>query len=161
MSDTLVRNGDFDGFDNSNTGFVAGETVRTVGGDNPNSTATIEHVLESTGHYVIKIEGVERLSVVDFRDIEPLVKPQALPDFGMSSAQLAEYVSEAITRATGRILGVGKDQYDLGSAQKFETMPIGELYEATLEELDDVIVYAVMQQIRIRRMLSEIQKRGV
>lgn len=75
-----------------------------------------------------------------------------VPDYGMTSAQLAEYTAEFITAATSRVIGVGDAQYSQGSSQKFEDMPLPELFDWMDEELQDVAVYAAMLSIRLRRL---------
>lgn len=67
---------------------------------------------------------------------------------------------ELAARVTARVLGVGHEQYSLGSEQKFEHLPIYELFEWTQEELDDVIVYAVMLSIRLERLQDAVAHAG-
>ena len=149
-------------FDNSSEGFTEGERVRVITGKHAGRFAEITTVL-THGFYDVKIEGTDDHGVFDYHEIEPLIEPVTYsvfpepPPYGMTSAQLAEEVSEAITRATSRIVGVGKDQYDQGSAQQFEDMDLFELLEYALEELDDSINYAVMTQIRIRRIRAGLK----
>lgn len=69
----------------------------------------------------------------------------------VTSEELASEVEAAISRTRGRVLGVGDQQYSQGDTQKFETMEVDELFAWMQEELDDVIVYAVMLGIRLRR----------
>lgn len=80
------------------------------------------------------------------------------PSFGMSSEALAKYVGEFIERATARVVGVGKDQYDEGEFQKFEAMPITDLLDMLQEELQDAAVYAAMLDIRINRYRNALEK---
>ena len=80
------------------------------------------------------------------------------PPFGMSSEDLARYVGEFIARTTRRVVGVGKDQYDEGSFQKFEGMSIPELLDMLQEELQDVAVYAAMTDILIQRYRNALGK---
>jgi hypothetical protein len=76
----------------------------------------------------------------------------------MTSEELADEVTRAVTACRARVLGVGADQYDDGSGtQKFETLPLAELRRWMEEEIDDVIVYAVMTRIRLRRMLAVLE----
>lgn len=51
-----------------------------------------------------------------------------------------------------RVMGVGDQQYSIGSRQKFEDMPMPDLLNWANEELEDVIVYAVMLRIRLARL---------
>lgn len=74
----------------------------------------------------------------------------------MTSDDLADEVEAAIQRCRVRVLGVGDQQYSEGDQQKFERMPVADLFEWTLEELDDVIVYAVMLGVRVRRLAKLI-----
>lgn len=83
--------------------------------------------------------------------LEKLVKP-----FGLSSEELAEYVADAVVDATGRIKGVGKDQYSEQGYQKFEAMPLIELFEYADEELLDLVNYALMLRIRLIRLASAL-----
>lgn len=70
----------------------------------------------------------------------------------MTSEELAAEVEAAIRRTAARVMGPGNEQYSSGEQQLFETLPLEELLTYAQEELDDVIVYAVMQSIRFRRL---------
>jgi len=70
----------------------------------------------------------------------------------VTSEELAEAVEDAIRRTRSRVLGVGLEQYDEGDTQHFERMDLAELLEWALEEVDDLVVYAVMLGIRLRRL---------
>lgn len=83
--------------------------------------------------------------------LEKLVKP-----FGLTSEQLAEYVADAVVDAASRIKGVGKEQYSEGSYQKFEAMPLIELFEYADEELLDLVNYAIMLRIRLIRLAAAL-----
>jgi hypothetical protein len=76
----------------------------------------------------------------------------AVPKFGMSSADLAEFTEAFLRRTTGRILGVGHEQYSFNGFQKFEGMTVEELLEMTLEELEDAAVYSSMLWILVARL---------
>ena len=149
-------------FDDSNDGFTKGERVRVITGEHAGKFGTIDQALPS-GYYFVEVEGTDATQVYDYHMIEPLTQPVQLalfpeaPAYGMTSAALAEEVSEAITRATTRVLGVGQAQYDQGTSQKFEDMPLADLIEGALEELDDVIVYSTMVGIRFRRIAAAIK----
>lgn len=88
--------------------------------------------------------------------LEKLVKP-----FGLSSEELAEYVADAVVDATGRIKGVGNEQYSEQGYQKFEAMPLIELFEYADEELLDLVNYAFMLRIRLIRLASALFGAGV
>lgn len=83
--------------------------------------------------------------------LEKLVKP-----FGLSSQDLAEYVADAVVDAAGRIKGVGNEQYSMGGFQKFEGLPLIELFEMADEELLDLMNYAIMLRIRLIRLASAL-----
>lgn len=74
---------------------------------------------------------------------------------GITSGQLAVGVGEFINDAQMRVLGVGREQYDEGDGQKFERMPLPQLCDWALEELQDVAVYAAMLAIRIQRIKDQ------
>lgn len=73
----------------------------------------------------------------------------------MTSEELADEVQATIERCRSRVLGVGDEQYSEGDQQKFEGMHILQLIDWTLEELDDVIVYATMLTIRFQRFRAK------
>jgi hypothetical protein len=57
-----------------------------------------------------------------------------------------------------RITGVGADQYQQpDGSQRFETMPMNDLYAWAEEELLDVGVYAAMLAIRLRRVWAALE----
>jgi hypothetical protein len=71
----------------------------------------------------------------------------------MTSDELSAQVEAFTKRACARVTGVGAQQYDDGTGtQKFETLPIDELFDWTHEELEDIVVYATMLSIRLRRL---------
>ena len=85
----------------------------------------------------------------------PRCAPPAPPP-GMTSAQLADYVAQFTDAACGRVLGVGHQQYDQGDGQRFESMPLDELLAWTLEELQDVAVYAAMLAVRVQWLREQL-----
>lgn len=71
----------------------------------------------------------------------------------MTSDQLADYVTDYINECRGRILGVGKDQYEVSEGvQKFEVMPLRDLITFAREEAQDLAVYAAMVDVRLSRL---------
>lgn len=78
----------------------------------------------------------------------------------MTSEQLANRVAAIIGNCTGRIRGIGAEQYDKGSMQGFETMPLCELIDWAGEELEDIIVYAAMLHIRLSRIKEDLKDHG-
>ncbi|MEQ4716121.1 hypothetical protein [Nonomuraea sp. B19D2] len=77
---------------------------------------------------------------------------------GITSDQLAEAVEDAIRSAKRRVIGVGKEQYDQGDTQHFEGMTLAQLLDWAGEEAQDLIVYAVMLDIRIKRVKRQLKK---
>lgn len=74
----------------------------------------------------------------------------------MTPDQLAEHVRTFVGGCIDRVVGVGAEQYSQGSTQKFEVMPLGQLIDWTDEELQDVVVYAVMLSIRLRGIRDRV-----
>ena len=72
------------------------------------------------------------------------------PAKGLTTDELAAGVEAFIAAAVSRVKGVGDEQYATSEGQKFESMSISELCDWTLEELEDVAVYAAMLAIRVR-----------
>lgn len=149
-------------FDNGKDGFKVGDRVKVADGAFKGQEGAVEEAL-STGYYVVKIDGQTRLTLFDFHEIEPFVERVdygPTPPYGMTSAQLAEEVASAVTRATSRVVGTGRSQYEFVDHQKFEVMDLADLIEYTLEEADDLINYSVMVQIRMRRLRDELRRKG-
>lgn len=88
-------------------------------------------------------------------DTTPALVNKVIP-FGMSSDELAQECAEFIAECVSRIKGVGKDQYDDGGHQKFETMDLDDLFEYAEEELRDIANYAAFLVIRLRRIRSAL-----
>jgi hypothetical protein len=76
----------------------------------------------------------------------------------MKSNELAVLVGETVKVAQSRITGVGKEQYEENSTQKFEGMSIPDLLVYMEEELLDQINYAVMNYLRVHSMKKAVEK---
>ena len=74
----------------------------------------------------------------------------------MTPDQLADHVRTFVSGCIERVVGVGAQQYSQGTTQKFEIMPLGQLIDWTDEELQDVVVYAVMLSIRLRGIRDRV-----
>ena len=77
----------------------------------------------------------------------------------MTPEDLAYEVEDAIRYCRRRVLTVGANQYSEDEdRQKFEGMHPAELMEEALDEIDDLIVYAVMARIRIKDILEKVDR---
>ncbi len=74
----------------------------------------------------------------------------------LTADDLADGVRDFIDRATERITGIGADQYDNEDGQKFERLPINDLFDWADEELLDIANYAAMLSIRLRRIKAGV-----
>lgn len=72
----------------------------------------------------------------------------------MTSEQLASAISHTIKNVEKRIVGIGKEQYDLGDTQKIELKSLPEVIDMALEELDDLLAYIAVARIRTSRLRS-------
>lgn len=72
----------------------------------------------------------------------------------MTSEQLADQVEEMVNSLRTRIVGTGKDQYDMGDVQKIELKNNEQILKETVEELDDAIVYLAHLRARLNKRLS-------
>jgi hypothetical protein len=70
----------------------------------------------------------------------------------MTSEQLADQVEAVIRSVKERIVGTGKEQYDLGGTQKIELKSEPQILRETLEELDDAIVYLAHLRARVAHL---------
>lgn len=77
--------------------------------------------------------------------------PDLIP-YGLTALEFHDYQQKFTKFAASRILGVGKSQYDHGSAQAFEDMTPYDLGTGLREELADVVNYAVMIDIQLTRI---------
>ena len=85
------------------------------------------------------------------------------PGYGLTSTQLHGYQRMFTRWAADRILGVGREQYDYGTIQKFERKDPEQLVEDLREELADIVNYAAMIDIQLQRLhdgLSAVRTYG-
>lgn len=75
----------------------------------------------------------------------------------MTSEELADAVQDAIDSCRGRILGVGREQYEADNVQRFEVMELNHLAKELIEELDDSIVYVVMMRMRLQNLMKGVE----
>ncbi|WP_431911613.1 hypothetical protein [Nonomuraea jabiensis] len=75
----------------------------------------------------------------------------------MTSEELAKEIMNAVVAVQGRILGVGKEQYDQGSEQKFESMSLQELIQYAREEVEDGIAYNVMLRYKLNQLEKAVE----
>lgn len=100
------------------------------------------------GHHVFAFPGIFEVIASEMPDT---------PAHGMTSEQLADYVSDFIVACTTRVRGVGDEQYSEGTHQKFEAMGVDELFDWAMEEVQDLAVYAAMLHIRLDRVKQAIK----
>ena len=75
----------------------------------------------------------------------------------MTSDELAHEVAQFTIRACARVTGTGAEQYDDGTGtQTFERLPLDDLFTWAQEELEDIVVYAVMASIRLDAVRKEV-----
>ena len=75
----------------------------------------------------------------------------------MTSEEHATEVAAIVGRLSDRIMGVGMLQYDDGSGvQRFEKRPLEAIVQDTLEEIEDLVVYACQLHIRVRRIAESV-----
>lgn len=74
----------------------------------------------------------------------------------MTSEELSKAIQHQLQSLENRILGVGRDQYDLGNKQKIELKTVGEILDDALEEIDDLLVYLSYTRIRIQKLRANL-----
>lgn len=72
----------------------------------------------------------------------------------MTSEQLADQVEAVIRSVRERIIGTGKEQYDMGDTQKIELKDDAQILRETIEELDDAIVYLSHLRARVSNLIK-------
>lgn len=77
----------------------------------------------------------------------------------MKSTELAQHVHDIVSKAQGRILAEGAEQYEAeDGTQQFEVMPMDELAEYLEEELLDQINYSIMMILRLRELRGIMER---
>lgn len=74
----------------------------------------------------------------------------------MTSEELANQVTDCVVSLRERILGTGDDQYSQGDQQAIELKSNTQLIREAIEELDDLIVYAVVLRSRMDNLRLSI-----
>lgn len=90
----------------------------------------------------------------DSDSVRPSPTP-LVPDYGITTEELAQHVEYLNMRAKLRVYGPGHEQYSLSSHQKFEDYTPAELFKEIRDELLDVINYVAMLDILIGRTLGK------
>lgn len=75
----------------------------------------------------------------------------------MTSDELAARVEVFILACRGRVLGSGRDQYEMGGVQRFESMTPLELVGWAREEAQDLAVYATMVDVRLQALEEKLR----
>lgn len=55
-------------------------------------------------------------------------------------------------------MGPGNEQYSYGDTQQFEEMSPAEIIQMAREEVQDLVVYAVMADIQLMRMMRGLER---
>jgi hypothetical protein len=76
--------------------------------------------------------------------------------FAMTSEELSNQVTDCVESLRERILGTGDDQYSQGDQQAIELKSNTQLVTEAIEELDDLIVYAVVLRSRMDNLRLSI-----
>lgn len=75
----------------------------------------------------------------------------------MTSEELARAVEATVNSLRHRVTGVGAEQYDDGSGvQRFERKRVADICLDAMEEIDDLIVYAVQMRLRLVHIMSRL-----
>jgi len=118
-------------------------------GFNPDEVEPLFTLPEVAAVHVTEVD--EEGDPVGTTVLEKIVKP-----FGLSSDDLAQYVSDFVVDAVARVKGVGNEQYSMQGYQKFEALTLPGLFEYADEELLDLMNYLVMLRIRFIRLASAL-----
>jgi hypothetical protein len=76
----------------------------------------------------------------------------------MTSEELANEVTGVINNLRSRIVGIGKDQYDMGDKQKIELKSEEQVINETIEEIDDALVYLAHLRSRISHLQESVER---
>lgn len=79
----------------------------------------------------------------------------------MTSEEFADSVTQLISHARSRVLGIGHHQYSKGDEQQFETMTLEQLLEWAEEEVVDTVNYVAMLHIRLGRIREALGHAGL
>lgn len=92
----------------------------------------------------------------DREDSDTYWDAPGFPERGMTARELADFQRAFTRHARGRILGVGAEQYGNEKGQRFETYSTKELIDESIDELADVVNYATMLAISLRRIQEKL-----
>lgn len=76
----------------------------------------------------------------------------------MTSEELADEVTGVINSLRSRIVGIGKNQYDMGDTQKIELKSEEQIINETIEEIDDALVYLSHLRSRINHLQESVER---
>lgn len=75
----------------------------------------------------------------------------------MTSEEHAAIVNHLVRRLYTRVMGPGEEQYSGGDTQRFESRALDRIVEDALEEVEDLIVYAVQLWIRLDGLQGHLE----
>lgn len=76
----------------------------------------------------------------------------------MTSEEHAAIVGFLVRRLYARVMGPGEAQYSQGDVQRFESRALRDIVEDSLEEVEDLIVYAVQLWIRLDGLQDAVER---
>lgn len=76
----------------------------------------------------------------------------------MTSEEHAAIVGFLVRRLYTRVMGPGEAQYSRGDVQRFESRALRDIVEDSLEEVEDLIVYAVQLWIRLDGLQGAVER---
>lgn len=76
-----------------------------------------------------------------------------------SSSELADGVERVIRDVRTRIEGVGAEQYQEAEGQRFERLPLGDVFREAEEELLDTVVYACQLIFKLENLRRRVMRR--
>lgn len=145
------------------TGFKVGDRVKASSSNIKgygSGIGVVTVILPSTNFAGITVEFADKSRTYHRPDSLVLVERPA-STFGMSSKDLADAVENTIRETRKRVEGVGDAQYSTDKGQKFEGLKVSELLRMAREEAQDLVVYAVMTDIRLARIEAAIEGEGL
>lgn len=149
--------------------FFPGQTVKwIVPGEFEGMEGKIQRIDHTAGAFLIEFPSYSTTPQWVVPDMVRPVDPQPegtefpmpeAPPHGMTSEQLADFVSDFIIACTTRVRGTGHEQYSTEHGQKFEAMGLDELVQMAREEAQDFVVYAAMLDIRLQRIQAALRNK--
>jgi hypothetical protein len=105
----------------------------------------------------LSMDGYFGLKEAELLSLDPEEQSDKVPEFGMTSAELAAYTGDFIESVLTQILAAGDELHAQNGYQDFEGQDWGHVLRQMLGKIEGFTAYAAMLHIQVRRFLSAVE----